>query len=101
MEAKILVVDDDPAIRRLIDLRLQLADFEVITAAASEEALRLAAEAQPDAVILDVIMPVMDGFEVCRRIRANPGHQPVIVMLTARAGTESMVAGLAAGADDY
>ena len=52
-------------------------------------------------MILDVIMPVMDGFEVCRRIRANPGHQPVIVMLTARAGTESMVAGLAAGADDY
>src|SRR5437879_9514369 len=98
MEAKILVVDDDAAIRRLIDLRLQLADFEVITAAASEEALRLAAEAQPDAVILDVIMPVMDGFEVCRRIRANPGHTQGIVMLAPRAGTEALVAGSCARA---
>lgn len=101
MEAKILVVDDDPAIRRLVDLRLQLDDFEVITAGDPEEALRLAEESQPDAIVLDVMMPVMDGFEVCRRIRARPGRQPVIVMLTARAGTEFMVAGLAAGADDY
>ena len=100
MGAKILVVDDDPAIRRLVELRLQLDDFEVITAGDPEEALRLAAEAHPDAVVLDVMM-AMDGFEVCRRIRAKEGHQPVIVMLTARAGTEFMVAGLAAGADDY
>jgi DNA-binding response OmpR family regulator len=101
MEARILVVDDDPAIRRLVDLRFQLDDFEVLSAGGPEEALRLARQEQPDAIVLDVMMPGMDGFEVCRRVRLEEGRQPVIVMLTARAGTEFMVAGLAAGADDY
>ncbi len=102
MEARILVVDDDPAIRRLVDLRFQLDDFEVLSAGDPEEALRLARDEQPDAIVLDVMMPGMDGFEVCRRVRQEEEvRQPVIVMLTARAGTEFMVAGLAAGADDY
>jgi PleD family two-component response regulator len=102
MEARILVVDDDPAIRRLVDLRFQLDHFDVLSAGGPEEALRLARQEQPDAIVLDVMMPGMDGFEVCRRVRQEEGvHQPVIVMLTARAGTEFMVAGLAAGADDY
>jgi DNA-binding response OmpR family regulator len=102
MEARILVVDDDPAIRRLVDLRFQLDDFEVFSAGGAEEALRLARQEQPDAIVLDVMMPGMDGFEVCRRVRQEEDvRQPVIVMLTARAGTEFMVAGLAAGADDY
>ena len=102
MEARILVVDDDPAIRRLVDLRFQLDDFEVLSAGGPEEALRLARQEHPDAIVLDVMMPGMDGFEVCRRVRQEQDvRQPVIVMLTARAGTEFMVAGLAAGADDY
>ncbi|HEV7862949.1 MAG TPA: response regulator [Acidimicrobiia bacterium] len=101
MAAKIMVVDDDPAIRRLVELRFQLDDFDVFSTGEPEEAVRLANSERPDAVVLDVMMPGMDGFEVCRRVRTGDGAQPVIVMLTARAGTESMVTGLAAGADDY
>jgi DNA-binding response OmpR family regulator len=102
MAARIMVVDDDPAIRRLVELRFQLDDFDVFSTGEPEEAVRLAGSERPDALVLDVMMPGMDGFEVCRRVRtANEGHQPVIVMLTARASTESMVTGLAAGADDY
>jgi DNA-binding response OmpR family regulator len=100
--ARIMVVDDDPAIRRLVELRFQLDDFDVFSTGEPEEAVRLARSERPDAVVLDVMMPGMDGFEVCRLVRTDDeGTQPVIVMLTARAGTESMVTGLAAGADDY
>jgi DNA-binding response OmpR family regulator len=104
MAARIMVVDDDPAIRRLVELRFQLDDFDVFSTGEPEEAVRLAGSERPDALVLDVMMPGMDGFEVCRRVRAaaaGGAGQPVIVMLTARAGTESMVTGLAAGADDY
>jgi diguanylate cyclase (GGDEF)-like protein len=98
----VLVVEDDASVRRLVELRFQLDDFEVVSTGESAEALRLASERQPDAVILDVMMPDMDGFEVCRRIReAQRGRGPVIMMLTAKAGTEAMLTGLAAGADDY
>ena len=98
------MVDDDPGIRRLVELRFQLDDFDVFSTGEPEEAVRLAGSERPDALVLDVMMPGMDGFEVCRRVRSGNGGgagQPVIVMLTARAGTESMVTGLAAGADDY
>src|SRR4051794_25199895 len=99
--ARIMVVDDDPAIRRLVELRFQLDDFDVFSTGEPEEAVRLVGSERPDAVVLDVMMPGMDGFEVCRRVRTGGGAgQPVIVMLTARASTESMVTGLAAGADD-
>ncbi|MGH9283620.1 MAG: response regulator transcription factor, partial [Acidimicrobiales bacterium] len=102
MAHTVLVVDDDYAIRRCIELRFQLDDYEVVATGESGEALRLAQERRPDAIVLDVMMPDMDGFEICRRIReAQQGRGPVIMMLTAKAGTEAMVAGLAAGADDY
>jgi diguanylate cyclase (GGDEF)-like protein len=102
MPEMVLVVDDDAAVRRLVELCFELDDYEVVSTGESEEALRLASERQPDAVILDVMMPDMDGFEVCRRMReAQRGRGPVIVMLTAKAGTETMLTGLAAGADDY
>ena len=102
MSQTILVVDDDASVRRLVELRFQLDDFEVVTTGEPEEALRLAAERQLDAVILDVMMHDMDGFEVCRRMReAQQGRGPIIVMLTAKAGTEAMLTGVAAGADDY
>jgi DNA-binding response OmpR family regulator len=98
----VLVVEDDSSVRRLIELRFQLDDYEVISTGEPAEALRLATERQPDAVILDVMMHDMDGFEVCRRMReAQQGRGPIIVMLTAKAGTEAMLSGLAAGADDY
>jgi PleD family two-component response regulator len=98
----VLVVDDDYAVRRCIELRFQLDDYEVIGTGESHEALRLASERRPDAIVLDVMMPEMDGFEICRRVReAQSGRGPVIMMLTAKAGTESMVSGLTAGADDY
>jgi PleD family two-component response regulator len=97
-----MVVDDDPVIRRLVELRFRLADFDAFSTGEPAEAVRLATSERPDAVVLDVMMPGMDGFEVCRRVRTGRTFaQPVIVLLTARAGTESMVTGLAAGADDY
>src|SRR5258705_4218220 len=102
MAPRIMVVNDDPVIRRLVELRFRLADFEAFSTGEPAEAVRLATSERPDAVLLDVMMPGMDGFEVCRRVRTGRTFaQPVIVMLTARAGTESMVTGLAAGADDY
>jgi two-component system response regulator MprA len=102
MAARIMVVDDDPAIRKLVELRFQLDDFETLSTGEPEDAVRLAAEERPDALVLDVMMPGMDGFEVCRRVRTSGGDdQPVVVMLSARDSAESMQTGLAAGADDY
>ena len=96
------MVDDDPAIRRLVELRFQLDDFDTFSTGEPEEAVRLAASERPDALVLDVMMPGMDGFEVCRRVRhADRGDHPVVVMLSARDERESMDTGLAAGADDY
>ena len=96
------MVDDDPAIRKLVELRFQLDDFETLSTGEPEDAVRLAASERPDAVVLDVMMPGMDGFEVCRRVRTGEGGaQPVVVMLSARDTAESMNTGLAAGADDY
>jgi DNA-binding response OmpR family regulator len=98
-----MVVDDDPAIRKLVELRFQLDDFDTLSTGEPEEAVRLAASERPDALVLDVMMPGMDGFEVCRRVRTAEAvdHHPVVVMLSARDERESMDTGLAAGADDY
>jgi DNA-binding response OmpR family regulator len=98
-----MVVDDDPAIRKLLELRFQLDDFDTFSTGEPEEAVRLAASERPDALVLDVMMPGMNGFEVCRRVRTAEGadHHPVVVMLSARDERESMDTGLAAGADDY
>ena len=102
MSARIMVVDDDPAIRKLLELRFQLDDFETLSTGEPEDAVRLAAEERPDALVLDVMMPRMDGFEVCRRVRTSGAQsQPVVVMLSARDSAESMRTGLDAGADDY
>ena len=97
------MVDDDPAIRKLLELRFSLEDdFDVFSTGVPEEAVRLAASERPDAMVLDVMMPGMNGFEVCRRVRtADHGDHPVVVMLSARDERESMDTGLAAGADDY
>ena len=96
------MVDDDPAIRKLLELRFQLDDFETLSTGEPEDAVRLAAEERPDALVLDVMMPGMDGYEVCRRLRTSGAQsQPIVVMLSARDSAESMQTGLDAGADDY
>ena len=96
----LLVVDDDAAVREALALVLDLDGFEVTTAADGREAIRTLSSDRPDAVILDVLMPGLDGLEVCRRIRAVGDRTPVL-MLTARAEVSERVAGLEAGADDY
>jgi two-component system response regulator MprA len=97
---RLLVVDDDPALREALALLLDLNGFEVSTAEGGREAIRTLAVAPHDAVILDVLMPGLDGLEVCRRLRATGDRTPVL-MLTARAEVSERVAGLEAGADDY
>jgi two-component system response regulator MprA len=96
----LLVVDDDPAVREALQLVLGLDGFEVTTAADGREGMRTLSTARHDAVILDVLMPELDGLEVCRRMRATGDCTPVL-MLTARAEVSERVAGLEAGADDY
>ena len=100
---KILVVDDERAVRESLRRALELEGYEIELAADGQEALQCLeakGEGQPDAVILDVLMPVVDGLEVCRRIRRSGNRVPVL-MLTARDEIENRVAGLDAGADDY
>jgi two-component system response regulator MprA len=97
---RLLVVDDEASVRKALALVLDLSGFEVATAADGSEAIRTLAVDSPDAVILDVLMPGLDGLEVCRRMRAVGDRTPVL-MLTACAEVSERVAGLEAGADDY
>ena len=97
---RLLVVDDEASVREALALVLDLSGFEVATAADGREAIRALAIDSPDAVILDVLMPGLDGLEVCRRMRAVGDRTPVL-MLTARTEVSERVAGLEAGADDY
>ena len=99
---RILVVDDDRNLRKIIQTNLELAGYDVSTAANGEDALRVLATMQPDLVVLDVMMPLMDGYEVARRIRRHPANTHVpIIMLTAKSEVEDKLAGFEAGADDY
>jgi two-component system response regulator MprA len=98
---KILVVDDERAVRESLRRALELEGYEIELAADGNEALyRLEVTEEPDALILDVLMPGVDGLEVCRRLRGTGSKLPVL-MLTARTEVEDRVAGLDAGADDY
>jgi two-component system, OmpR family, response regulator len=98
--ARVLVVDDERNITDLVATALRFVGYDVTTASGGREALDRAASATPDLVVLDVLMPDYDGFEVCRRLRADGIGAPVI-FLTARDATEDKVAGLRLGADDY
>jgi two-component system response regulator MprA len=100
MPVKILVVDDDPKIASFLRRGLALEGYEVAVAHSGAEALRQVAEAVPDLIILDIMMPGVDGLEVCRRVRAA-GEDVPILMLTARDAVSDRVKGLDAGADDY
>src|SRR5712692_1195616 len=102
MSARILVVDDVDINVKLLGAKLASEYFDVLTAYDGAAALRLCAAEQPDLVLLDVMMPEMDGFEVCRRLKADPAtsHIPV-VMVTALSDAADRLAGLEAGADDF
>src|SRR5215218_3587903 len=97
---QILIVDDEPAVRSSLSRALELKGYQLGIAADGGEALRLARDARYDAVVLDVMMPGIDGLEVCRRLR-YAGDDTPILMLTARDAIGDRVAGLDAGADDY
>ncbi|MEM9036505.1 MAG: response regulator transcription factor [Actinomycetota bacterium] len=97
---RILVVDDDPQVRRSLERGLRLAGFDVDVAEGGRSALDRLADGEPDAIVLDVTMPDIDGVEVCRRLR-DVGIEVPVCMLSARDDVEDRVAGLRAGADDY
>jgi two-component system, OmpR family, response regulator len=99
-EARLLVVDDEPTILELLAGTLRFAGFDVLTAVSGAEALRAAAAAKPDLILLDVMMPDCDGFDVIRRIRAGGPRVPVI-FLTARDSVHERVTGLTLGGEDY
>lgn len=102
MTARVLVVDDIPANVKLLEARLSAEYFDVATASNGAEALAICDRAECDIVLLDVMMPDMDGFEVCRRIKNNPAtHHIPVVMVTALDQPSDRVAGLEAGADDF
>ena len=102
MTARILVVDDVPANVKLLEVRLLAEYFEVLTATNGADALETCENGKIDVVLLDVMMPDMDGFEVCRRLKSDPAtaHIPV-VMITALDQASDRIRGLEAGADDF
>ena len=99
-EMRILVVDDEPAVREAIERALRLDGYDVELAADGAEALLAVAARSPDAMVLDVLMPQVDGLQVCRRLRGGGDRLPIL-MLTARDAIGDRVGGLDAGADDY
>lgn len=98
--SRVLVIEDDPRVRRSLERALRSEGLEVTVAADGAEGLELAGRAEADVVLLDVVMPVIDGLDVVRRLRAR-GYQTPVLMLTARHEVSDRVAGLDAGADDY
>jgi two-component system OmpR family response regulator len=97
---RILVVDDEASISELISTSLRFVGFDVRTAANGAEALRVAEEFKPHAMVLDVMLPDLDGFEVCKKIR-NEGVDAGVLFLTAKDGMDDKVKGLTLGGDDY
>src|SRR5258705_9907427 len=102
MSARILVVDDIPTNVKLLEARLSAEYFDVLTASSGAEALEICARAECDIILIDVMMPDIDGFEVCRRLKSNPvTHFIPVVMVTALDSPADRVRGLEAGADDF
>jgi DNA-binding response OmpR family regulator len=102
MPETVLVVDDDPDIARFVEVNLRSAGYDVAVASDGQEALDKAEKLHPDLVLLDVMMPRIDGFEVAQRLRKNPQTANTsIIMLTAKALSADKVTGLQSGADDY
>jgi diguanylate cyclase (GGDEF)-like protein len=98
----VLIADDDEDILRFVEVNLRLEGFNVITASDGEAALRHASGSEPDLILLDVMMPGMDGYEVCKRLREDPRTKHMcVIMLTAKSLSADRVVGLTSGADDY
>ena len=97
---RVLVVEDDGAVRRAVDRALSFEGYDVVTARDGAEALAIVLNDKIEAIVLDVMMPIVDGLEACRRIRARGDTTPILI-LTARTDVSDRVAGLDAGADDY
>ena len=102
MPFTILVVDDDPVIQKLLSVNFEMEGYRVVTASDGEEALDRVLSEAPAVVVLDVMMPKVDGIEVLRRIRANPGTGSTpVLLLSAKAQANDIEDGMAAGADAY
>ena len=101
-QARVLVADDEDDVRELVVYRLSRSGYDVVEARDGEEALRLAGERTPDLLVLDVMMPRIDGYELTRRLRAEPATSRVpVILLTARTQENDVSQGFEAGADDY
>lgn len=102
MQPSVLLVEDENDVVDLVRYHLNRAGFRVSTAASGPEGLRLARELLPDIIVLDLMLPGLDGYEVCRQLKANPETKAIgILMLTAKGETKDRVRGLELGADDY
>ncbi len=102
MPIKILVADDEPDYRKLVQIALESAQFEVFEAENGKKALEKIHQVNPDLILLDINMPQMDGFTVCKKIRQDPAYRRLpIIMLTVRKTVPSQTKGLEIGADDY
>ena len=99
---KILIVEDDDDIRELIAFNLEMSGYEIIKCDHGEEVVKKAESEIPNLILLDVMLPGIDGFEICRRIKKNKNLMNIpVIMLTARADDEDIISGLETGADDY
>jgi DNA-binding response OmpR family regulator len=101
VSVKILAVDDEDDVRRLIQIKLKKEGFEVLTAVNGLEGFEKARDEHPDVVLLDVMMPKMDGYTAAAKIKAEVSPAPIVIMLTARGAEADVVEGLTGGADDY
>jgi DNA-binding response OmpR family regulator len=101
VSVKILAVDDEDDVRRLIQIKLKKEGFEVLTAVNGLEGFEKARDEHPDVVLLDVMMPKMDGYTAAAKIKAEVSPAPIVIMLTAKGAEADVVEGLTGGADDY
>ncbi|MCK5452923.1 MAG: response regulator, partial [Calditrichia bacterium] len=99
---KVLIVDDEPSFQKLMKTQLEDKNYDVVNCLKSEEAVKLIEENSPHLVLMDIMMPKMDGLEVCRHLRADTSlpFMPII-LVTAKAESKDVVAGLEAGGDEY
>ena len=99
---KALIVEDDPDARKVLSLILKLDGYQIYSASGGQEALTVLAGVVPDVILLDVMMPGMDGYQVCHWVRSNPAIQHVaVIMLSGKADPESVARGMEVGADEY
>jgi two-component system alkaline phosphatase synthesis response regulator PhoP len=101
MSIRILAVDDEADVLRLVEIKLKKAGFEVLTARNGEEGVDKAVAERPDVILMDVMMPKMDGYTAVSKIKEQVQPSPIILMLTAKGQESDVVEGLTAGADDY